>query len=892
MAQDPNAIASRLAASYELYSWQDRLLSEWFARGRTPDAVDIPTGLGKTTVMALWLAALASGAPLPRRLVYVVDRRAVVDQATEEAARLAEILDSGGSSEPLVAAIRQGLALPSGQRLPVSTLRGQYIDNRQWLEHPGLPAIVVATVDMVGSRLLFSGYGISRRMRPVHAGLLGVDTLVVLDEAHLVPPFESLVRQIRSLRRATYGDMAFPPMHVLSLSATGRAVGEVFRLGEGDLADPRVRARLDAVKRLDVEREVQSKDLPAVLAARAWETGQPSSAVVVYCNSRKVAMQVAELLRSRVRSTHGKQADTVALLVGERRFRERENLSDSPAFQRFVAGSLRANGELPAFLVATSAGEVGVDLDADHMVCDLVPWERMVQRLGRVNRRPASPHVARITVIPAEAAIAKDEAEHEISATRLKPLLAPFELAEWPADTAGSKDASTGALYCLKQHARLEGTFADATTAEPFHPQLTVPLAQALAMTSLRDHAGRPEIQPWLRGWEDEVPQSRVLWRRLLPVRSDLADRADLEAFLEEAAPHLSEMLEAPTSKIAALIRRRAAALIDAGEAKPLSDHVVVQDRLVMVVLNLDGTVDDLLEPARIVKLKSEQLERILRNRTIVLDARFGGLDENGLLEPAAAVPPPTLDSQESSWPEQHETGFRVRLGHADDDGGAWRPVFRRPRDPNDEAKDREELRVEVLRAGSATTGDPAVSRTEQELEAHVVGVARIVAETARQLRLVDPVPGMFHAVATMHDSGKRRELWQRAMGAPRDGRTYAKTRGGGNPRLLDIEGETYRHEFGSVRDVVEAGAFGALPESLRELALHLVAVHHGEARPIVAPVDPDHPPSLCLPLAKDVARRFDRLNRALGPWELAWLEALFRAADWKASAEQQAEVR
>lgn len=39
------------------------------------------------------------------------------------------------------------------------------------------------------------------------------------------------------------------------------------------------------------------------------------------------------------------------------------------------------------FLVATSAGKVGVDLDADHMICDLVEWERMVQRLGRVNRR-------------------------------------------------------------------------------------------------------------------------------------------------------------------------------------------------------------------------------------------------------------------------------------------------------------------------------------------------------------------------------------------------------------------------------------------------------------------------------------------------------------------------
>ena len=34
----------------------------------------------------------------------------------------------------------------------------------------------------------------------------------------------------------------------------------------------------------------------------------------------------------------------------------------------------------------TSAGEVGVDLDADHAVTDLAPLGSMVQRLGRVNR--------------------------------------------------------------------------------------------------------------------------------------------------------------------------------------------------------------------------------------------------------------------------------------------------------------------------------------------------------------------------------------------------------------------------------------------------------------------------------------------------------------------------
>lgn len=52
-------------------------------------------------------------------------------------------------------------ALGLGDRsLPISTLRGQFVDNRDWLADPAAPAIVVGTVDMIGSRLLFMGYGV------------------------------------------------------------------------------------------------------------------------------------------------------------------------------------------------------------------------------------------------------------------------------------------------------------------------------------------------------------------------------------------------------------------------------------------------------------------------------------------------------------------------------------------------------------------------------------------------------------------------------------------------------------------------------------------------------------------------------------------------------------
>ncbi|RMF18058.1 MAG: type I-U CRISPR-associated helicase/endonuclease Cas3, partial [Alphaproteobacteria bacterium] len=95
--------------------WQRRLYAGWFAEGRIPDALDLPTGLGKTSVMAIWHLARSAGADLPRRLVYVVDRRAVVDQATEEAERIREHARKHFGDDSL----------------KISTLRGRHLDNRE-----------------------------------------------------------------------------------------------------------------------------------------------------------------------------------------------------------------------------------------------------------------------------------------------------------------------------------------------------------------------------------------------------------------------------------------------------------------------------------------------------------------------------------------------------------------------------------------------------------------------------------------------------------------------------------------------------------------------------------------------------------------------------------------
>ncbi len=120
---------------------------------------------------------------------------------------------------------------------------------------------------------------------------------------------------------------------------------------------------------------------------------------------------------------------------------------------------------------------------------------------------------------------------------------------------------------------------------------------------------------------------------------------------------------------------------------------------------------------------------------------------------------------------------------------------------------------------------------------------------------------------------------------------------------------EGFRHEFLSAQLAQQAGLVPPEPHA-QDLFLHLLGSHHGHARPF-APIVSDpvvaegrsaaiNLTSLqcaaaltgaqraVLPapheLRAGIADRFWRLNRRLGWWGLAYLEAVFRLADWHAS--------
>lgn len=834
--------------------WQCRLHGLLMA-GTLPSALDLPTGLGKTSVMAVWLAARIMGAELPRRLVYVVDRRTVVDQATAEAERLA----------------RNAVGLLPNGELAISTLRGQHVDKRRWMEDPAAPAIIVGTIDMIGSRLLFQGYGVSPGLRPFQAGLLGADSLLVLDEAHLCPPFQALLESVAGDAGLRPLVPLVPPFHLMALSATGKDKGDAFTLLAEDQADGFVSTRLAAAKSLTLlpaDGKLDEQLAREALALAATQGGR----IAIFCTSREGAQKVVAHLE-RTKRPDG----AIVLLAGARRVKEREQARRGLVEAGFLAPGMEDDKDLailpgPTFLVATAAGEVGIDLDADHAVMDLVAAERMIQRLGRVNRSGGAGRKAHIQVI--DAAPDKEPAEAAARRDACRQLLESL-----PARADGGVDANPGALRVLRDHPLWDA----ASTPAPLHPALDRPTLNAWAMTSLRPHPGRPDIAPWLRGWvADDDPEVTLVWRRWPWDGEDhrLPDDKALETFFDKARPRLVEQLEAPRSLAQKVLADRA--------------KKVKLDGDTIVILALGDTITRLrLDDLRDKKLRDRFFDNAGAGTVFVIHHLVGGLDAQGLLSSDANDPAPCLDD---GWGEadQKVAGLRIVEGVSGEsdppsDAPGWRLVERIALTAP-EAPDTEQfLAIQAWRDGDGESGgDPAIRRRTQALSDHLDWAATEADDLADRLGLPPPYRAMLAAAAAVHDRGKARPLWQRAMGVPRGTPPLAKTDGrGANPALLKINGETYRHEFGSLLDLErDSGVLADLPEDLHDLALHLVASHHGYARPWIAPIDPDARSSLQShrDRAAQAALRFARLQVQWGPWGLAWWEALLRAADQRVS--------
>lgn len=384
---------------------------EEIIEGGPPSLVDLPTGAGKTDLIVIWLIALAryglnrkQAKPIPRRLVWVVNRRVLVQQVHDLVRELRRALDESESSKTreLKCALRSLHGFDGGDALNIVQLRGQRLDDREWSLAPTQPRLIIGTVDQIGSRLLFQGYGQGKWSRPLHAGLLGIDAWVCIDEAHLVPAFAVTLRQIREhVLKPSVGvptsisDLfAKLPSWFTELSATPGLseprYGKAFRLDpeQGEESDDAIAPRIVARKKRGVicKPLADQKKLANVLAIEAIRIAREAAgqAVAVFCTKATDAEKVAKVIEKK-QNFPGR----VLLVTGRLRGYERDRLEEDDRFRRFKTPHSEAmtNNEPTTFLVGTSAAEVGLDADASAIVCDFANLITLLQRLGRLDRR-------------------------------------------------------------------------------------------------------------------------------------------------------------------------------------------------------------------------------------------------------------------------------------------------------------------------------------------------------------------------------------------------------------------------------------------------------------------------------------------------------------------------
>jgi CRISPR-associated endonuclease/helicase Cas3 len=862
---------------YEPLRWQRRLFADWFSQNRIPPLCDLPTGMGKTSVIHLWWVALQQQMEegredrLPTRLVYVVDRRTVVDQATGVAETIRENLKSeNGEDSPL----------------SVSTLRGQFADNREWTVDPSRPAIIIGTVDMIGSRLLFSGYRSSFKMRPLDAGLLGQDTLLVLDEAHLSEPFAKLIRDLSDKGRFQGGQGK--PMRVMRMSATASGDdpewADRFKLEPSDWeGDAEILKRYTAKKWLTME-EVPAADLRKKIAKAADELAGNGSRVVVFVRSPDDATEVAADLKKRVAQ------GAVEVLTGTMRGLERDELLGRPVLKRFLDGEEKPENRTakePAVLVCTSAGEVGFDLNADHMVCDAAPLDSMIQRLGRVNRRGHSDATVQMLVAKPEEKKQKGKAKSKkdvLESATARTLECLGGLPRRDAD--GALDASPKAIDGMKGKIPAD-ELKDAFAPKPETVELTDILLDAWSMTTLaKPMPGRPPVAAWLRGIETGGPETTIGWRAELDLPGfDQIEPDDVEEWFDahRILPH--EVLSVPTDGAKDWMLKRWKVLPD-GRRDEVGERLCVIDRAGLQSMKVKDLVEE-LEQKRTGSIADAQ---------IVFPASFGGIERGvGLLDEYMPTPP-----KEEPAPGDHDEAADVA-----DDLSVDRGPFRGRRILVDDATENDWLTREPENGAQGMAQFaldlPSDADARRQLVSFTPKPERLEYGTSRQtlsehVSLVEhyaeciaaglpaeeetEVREALKLAAASHDGGKERDIWQRAArrepGKPPVGKS-----GGSMGRLPG----GYRHEFGSLREF--AGEYeGKVSSVVLDLAAHLIAAHHGRARPHFPKggFDPDAPAKSPL-LAVEVIRRFARLQRKYGYWRLAYLENLLRCADAAASA-------
>ncbi|MHB1156047.1 MAG: type I-G CRISPR-associated helicase/endonuclease Cas3g [Phycisphaerales bacterium] len=906
------------------FPWQSMLAEQLAATRVWPKVIDLPTASGKTAVLDIAVWHLAQQAELPpqertapRRIWFVVDRRIVVDEAYHRAEKIAAWLLKNGDSD-VSQALRTISGFDAAREIPplsVGRLRGGVLQDTGWASFPSQPAILTSTVDQFGSRLLFRGYGMGPGMWPIHAALAGNDALLVLDEAHLAGPLMQTLEAFERYRGKDWCEEQLAlPWQMTMMSATPPA-NDCSHFPTTDqrsaaLDHEKLRRRMNASKRawlVPVALPKSSKKRPAtacaheaaVEAVKFVEAGRHRIAVMM--NRVDAAVAAYDELHTQLEG----QADVV-LLTGRMRPFDREKLVEQlePILK---SGSTQTPGK-PIVLVTTQCLEVGADFSFDALATECASLDALRQRFGRLDRLGELGTTE--AVILAWHGDAADDANDPIYGQALRKTW------NWLNEIAENKRVDFG-IAAMQAKLDEVGDLSQMLPHRPNAPVLLPAYLDAWCQTGPKPHV---EAEPslFLHGPTAEQADVQVAFRR------DLTEALDDEqwAKLVGLTPPVSgELLTVKLHRMCQWLAGESVVTESdvegsgedgehAPDAQPPKRWVQYRGRS----RNAE-VVDDpkKLCPGDMLILSAEGWHHIPRT--------LGHGEQNGLVDiheqaVAKSGRPQTFRLTRTlvnQWAREREDAvpLDVWLDVKDDespDMDQWPEMSKLlqeivPQDLNEAIKHLGKTpRLDKYADGFILTGPRPTHATKYEsdpfeggddslsligqpvsLELHTQQVVKLARQSAEQC--VPTFAGALEKAAALHDEGKTDPRFQALLcnvSIPvSNGEPLAKSGRSGSQRdrelrhELGIEG--FRHEMLSMQKAAEKYA--------DDLLLHLIASHHGHARPF-APLFDDsvwqNPPPHHL--GSGVAERFWTMTRRYGWWGLAYLEAVLRLADQHAS--------
>lgn len=910
------------------FPWMERLFTR-IVQGKPPTLVDLPTGAGKTDLAVVWLIALAyyglhrtTCAPVPRRLIWVVNRKVLVGQIFRLAKDISATLERTTETAEIASGLRTlGSARSEGDLLTIIQLRGQVIDDRNWSLGPENPALIIGTVDQIGSRLLFQGYGLGKRDRPMQAGLLGVDAWVCVDEAHLVPAFVVTMRGLSqtintpptSVPTCLARVFDALPWYFTELSATPGLPQPsndlTLALEPDDTTNNLLAMRIGAAnaKRIVFEEEpCAEKEIPDRIAMAALAVADQRKRVAIYVRTPAQANAIRKAIENGLpKSSAGSHSSKrILTITGRTRGIERDALANHPVFKAMSTGSRTqpdSNFSQPTetiYLIGTSAAEVGVDTDADVIFCDFAPLGTLLQRLGRLDRlghlseNKESPKM-HVFGHPKLQQSSEEPAKNISEQLGKEPYLPSAKLIAASAWSGiGNPEALTrdATLRIIKEQPVPTAWNLHKLARATVEPTLCQPLTDAILQywtaTSRKNDPGLP-VHPWLYGFNPDdggTPLIGIIFRYEMDTLHDQSpahDDPDEPAAIDSAGKRVSGIFASfcPTSN----------------EAHWVPLHLVKEWLLGKIEEN-----KQLQPPPSLIAWREDEGWTISSECCTDHLARMGALAnqlvaEQVLIFPTTRCEIPAKILIELSGETQGISDVADQAW-SDDTPARWKRITTidgTSPDISGYHTQGEPLEVVISNPEPTTlklTYLVPETRSENSLQflPDHHQLARTYAESL--VALIAPDDSLhgefFGLLALVHDEGKDTPIWQRYACNPGSA-PLAKAEKYNNPKTLS----GFRHEWETQFKPATEAALGVLKSMIspddrsfyHDLFMHLIVSHHGYLRPDL----PDQPNWQCAaldPQRLEAVLRWHYLQSTLGFWRLAYLEAILKAADTLAS--------